>query len=304
MLSYEQMLLLNSAAGASDYSNRIVHYTSENNLGEILKSEELWFGRIDQMNDDLEYDHLLLAIRRVAHEIVPELPAQMVDQAISTYDALIRNAAYVSSWCEYDEENSPEGSLQMWRAYGDNAGGVAAVVDSSNLQPSSLTPQKLEFFVNSSRVQYVRKEEVAATVAQILDRVRQTKVLERIPNAGIALAAMLVAKAPTTKHHSFREEQEVRFLVMPRFSEVAQRFIPTDRIRKIRTNENVKEYFSLPLKNWTDFNFDLRLSSILRKILIGPLNDPMARKERIEQQLIQAGLLGVAVEIVDIPLRA
>jgi len=301
-MTFEQMMSLNYAAGAADYSNQIVHYTAEESLYRILEGNELWFGRIDQMNDASEYDHYWNAVERVITELAPDLPPELLRLGLAETDKLIRNSAYISSWCEYFDE-TPEGSLQMWRAYGDAGRGVAAVIDSSKLQPSALTANKFNFFVNSSKVQYVRTDDVRRTSEQLLVKIRESGVLENIPNAAVALGAMLAAKAPTSKHHSFREEQEIRFLALPAFAGAANRFFPENCMREVVSNNGNKFFFAMPLVKWDQFDFDLRLSTVLRKILIGPLNDPTKRRDRVRERLDRQGLQHVSTEIVDIPLR-
>ena len=302
MLTFEQMLTLNRAAGARDYSHRIIHYTSENSLLRILDSNELWFGRIDQMNDASEYTHYWNAVEKVLAQLLPQVSEEELKESLAVADGHIRNAAFISSWCEYFDD-TPEGSLQMWRAYGDAGRGVAAVIDSSQLQPSVLTPNKLQFFINSSKVQYVKSDDVQATAEALLADIYDSGVLANVPNAHLTLGIMLAAKAPTSKHHSFREEQEIRFLALPKFSQITNRFVPEGCERQIESEAAKKDYFALPLKKWEEFDFDLRLSTVLKKVLIGPLNDPEERQRRVRSHLDQIGLNNVDTEIVDIPLR-
>nr|WP_321361010.1 DUF2971 domain-containing protein [uncultured Hyphomonas sp.] len=302
MLNFEQLQALNYAAGAADYSTKIIHYTSEDNLYRILESNELWFGRIDQMNDASEYSHYFNVVEEVITKLVPGVPAPMLNQLFQQVDQQVRGAAFISSWCEYSDEFS-EGSLQMWRAYGNSGAGIAAVVDSSSLQPSALTPNKFGFFVNSSKVQYVRTDEVESIANELLDKIRSSGVLSSIPNSEVILGPMLVAKAPTSKHHAFREEKEVRFLALPNFARQAGRFFPENCMREVKHDNKTRAFFALPLINWEQFEFDLRLSTVLKKVLIGPLRNPEERKQRVRRKLDSVGLQHVETEIVDIPLR-
>lgn len=254
------------------------------------------------MNDVSEYSHYLDAIRLVISDLVPDVPPEILTQLFQQMDQLVRNAVYISSWCEYSDD-FPEGSLQMWRSYGNSGQGVAAVIDSSQLQPSVLTEAKLGFFVQSSKVQYLRTDDVKSTAAELLKRIRETEALADIPNFGIAITAALIAKAPSSKHRAFHEEKEIRFLAFPRFSEAMGRYFPSNAIRTIRVKDQEKEFFALSLANWERFDFDLRLSKVLRKVLIGPLGEPKQREVRVRQKLDELGLDHVPTEIVDIPLR-
>lgn len=301
-MSFDQLRALNYAVGARDYSTKIVHYTSEENLKRILTSNELWFGRIDQMTDASEYSHYIEAIKHVVPDLVPMAPKTVVTELFNSIDGLVRTAAYISSWCEYWDD-SPEGSLQMWRAYGNGARGVAAVVDSSNFQPSNISERKFGFFINSSKVEYVKTNDIRETANSLLNGIRDSGVLNRIPNAEIILGSMLVAKAPTTKHQSFREEQEVRFLSLPKFRESSRMYVPNNCFRSAIVRGQEKHFFALPLKHWEEFEFDLRLSTVLLKVLIGPLDQPENRRDRMRDCLDKLGLGHVPVEIVGIPLR-
>lgn len=300
--SFEQSKRLNDAVSAGDYSNRIIHYTSADNLEKIIQGEELWFGRIDQLNDATEFTYFADVVRKVAHQLVPNAPRSMVDQLIGNLDGAIRNSAYISSWCEYYDHEA-DGRLPMWIAYGDGASGVAAVVDSSQMQPSAVTPNKFSYFVFTTKVEYVRKESASETAARYLDRIRRSGVLERIPYSEAVLGSLLMARAPSIKHIAFNEEREVRFLALPGLQQMSNRYFPTNRIRTISSGEEQREYFSLELKHWVEYDLDLRLSSILRKVLVGPKNDPASRASRLRKLLNSKGLNHVPVEIVDIPFR-
>lgn len=298
MFSFSQLKTLNDTVSQGDYSRSIIHYTSENSLTNILQSSELWMGRIDQMNDATEFRHYADAVKLVVHELVPHASASLVQSLFEGFENQIKDQTYLSSWCEY-YDSEPEGRLPMWLSYGDNASGVAAVVDSSQMQPSTITHSRFSYFVATSQVEYVHKDQVKETADRLLHKIRKSGVLKAIPNSEAVLGGMLIARAPTSKHQSFREEREVRFLTMPEFSLRNGRYSPPNRLRQV----NGREYFSLELKNWHEYDLDLRLSTILQKILVGPRNKPHERAERMRDVLQKAGLGDVPVEIVDIPLR-
>lgn len=302
ILSLEQKLKINAAAGASDFSSSVIHYTNLRNALSILNGQELWFGRIDQMNDATEYDHYFNAVRQIVPHFAPSYPAVIVDQLFAHFDSLLRDNVYISSWCEYFDEE-PEGRKPMWMEYGDGGEGVAFVVDSSSFQPSALNEKKFEFFAQSTKVDYVKTDDINDLARRMIDRVRATGVFGKNPDEDLILATTLVAKSPTAKHHTFHEEREIRFLIMPKFRKTHNQFLPNNWSRNVDVDGVEKSYFAFKFQEWPEFDFDFRLSSILQKVLIGPRGDKFTRLNRITEALEQQGLGHVPVEFADIPMR-
>ncbi|MBL4871463.1 MAG: DUF2971 domain-containing protein, partial [Robiginitomaculum sp.] len=153
---YNSYQRIANAMGIKDYSNQIIHYTNLNTLELILKSNELWFGSLSEMNDSTECDHFLDAVLDQSSSLLGNVPLPELEAIIEQLRPAIRNDSFISSWCEYFDAD-PDGKLSMWRGYGDNGRGIGLVIDSSMLLPSTITAQKLGFFVNSTQVEYVRE---------------------------------------------------------------------------------------------------------------------------------------------------
>ncbi len=99
----------------SDYSNQIIHYTSEDVLRNILETRTFWFGALSQMNDTAECDHFLDEILANSVQLLGNVQLPDLEEIIAHVRPAIRQATFVSSWCEYFDAE-PNGKLSMWRS--------------------------------------------------------------------------------------------------------------------------------------------------------------------------------------------
>jgi len=296
---FDQYKRVSNALGTSDYSNQIIHYTSHRTLENILQSQELWFGNIAQMNDMSECDHFLDAVLEQSSPLLGGMNVPALEALIQQLRPAIRDDTFVSSWCEYFDAE-PDGKLNMWTRYGVAGLGVGLVVDSSKFQPSTITAPNLAFHVYTSKVEYVVRDHAVDLVNNYIKRVLS------LPGIGPELstmAIMLLAKAPCVKHNGFAEEAEIRFLYMDGMRRILGQHTVEDRIRTTSSELGERSFYSLPLINYPQFDFDLRMETILKKVLIGPASGKLERAESVRQILDHHGLQHIAVEVSDIPLR-
>lgn len=291
-----------NALGIGDYSNRIIHYTTEEALGKIIETNSLLFGSISQMNDTTECDHFLDHVLENSHRLLGSVDLPGLQQLITNLRPAIRDQTYVSSWCEYFE-SEPNGKLSMWRAYGDNGLGVGLVVDSAQLQPSALTAQKIGFHVYSTKVEYVRDNRAVELANNYLRRIASMPENAGALQQRMQMAIMLLAKAPCVKHIGFEEEEEVRFLYMKGLNHLLGGLESSERIVQIGEPPHKREYYVFPLDDYDQFGFDLRIGSVLRRVIVGPAGDAAERAARITQMLKSHMLGHVEVLLSKIPLR-
>lgn len=300
--SFELYKRISNAIGISDYSSQIIHYTGLQSLERILQSQSLWFGRSKQMNDSTECDHFLDGVLEHSERLLGDLDTKALEMLIQKMRPAIRDESFISSWCEYFDAQ-PNGKLSMWRAYASNGFGIALVVDSSQLQPSSLNAQKLGFHVYSSKVEYVRKDRAIDAANKYLQRISNVPEWYDSPDKKIAVASTLLGKAPCVKHDGFAEEEEVRFLYLKGLRNIMGHFDEDEVIETTGEGSNKKYYFAMPLKEYPDYDFDLRPETILKKVIIGPLAEKSATAERLSQLLKHYQLGHVQIQFCDIPLR-
>lgn len=133
-----------AAIGTEDYSDQIIHYTRQETLELMLQNNELWLGHTSDMNDTGECKHFLTGMKPAFEQIVSRDELRQFWPIVQSAQSRIVSNTYISSWCEYFPSN-PDGTLPMWNTYGDRGQGIGIIVDSANMQPSSLTPQKINF---------------------------------------------------------------------------------------------------------------------------------------------------------------
>jgi hypothetical protein len=202
-----------NALGISDYSNQIIHYTSEEVLQSILKTDALWFGALSQMNDTAECDHFLDEILANSSRLLGNVQSPDLEAVVAHIRPAIRQETYVSSWCEYFDAE-PNGKLSMWRAYASEGAGLGLVIDSTQMQPSRLTSQNINFHIYSTTVDYVRANRAITKANDALRRISSLPELSDTLVEKMQMAVLLLAKSPCIKHDGFAEEEEVRFLYM------------------------------------------------------------------------------------------
>ena len=285
-----------NALGIADYSRQIVHYTSVAALESILLSNELWFGRLSDLNDTTECDHFLNGVLGRLPNLLTQAELGEVARSLPMLVPLIKYQTYISSWCEYFDAE-PEGRLTMWRAYAGN--GVGLVVDSSQFQPSAITARVLGFHVMTAKVEYVRQDRAIDLANNYFLRMSNLDFMRRLLGEKKFVAIMLAAKAPCVKHHSFEEEKEMRFLFMPGLLGALgrQQPVPTKVV-------GPREFYRFELKKYSEFDLDLRIARILKKVVISPGRDQSARVSHVRKLLDGHGLGHVATIASDIPLAA
>lgn len=288
-----------SALGVADYSRRIIHYTSLDAFQGILAGKELWFGKLSDMNDAAECSHFMDGVVARLPSLITEADQPGITQILPALIPLIRDQTYISSWCEYFEAE-PEGRLNMWLNYADRGAGVGLVVDSSQFQPSAITPTKLGFHVMTAKMEYVRQERAIDLANDYFLRMSNVGYMRRLFAEKMFVAGMLAAKAPCVKHQSFAEDREMRFLYMPGLLGLFGRQLPQPTMRRV----GEREFFAFSLQNYAKHGLDLRIERLLKKVVIGPGRDRAGRAQTVRTLLDAHGLQNVAIEQSDIPLAA
>lgn len=300
-MDFETYKAVEKIIGTKDYSDKIIHYTKISNFENILNSRELWFGHISDMNDTSECQHFLSGIKGAFDKSFESLMLTDYWPIISSARSRILNETYVSSWCEYTSQH-PDGSLPMWQEYGDNGQGIGLIVDSSNFQPSNLTPQKIQFFITNSQIEYLSSDRTLEYAAELTDRISKGIHFSDESLRLFSTALMLLAKAPTIKHQSYSHEREVRFLSIdpiPDIRPMRGGVLTTEK----QISGRYKSFVRLPLKNYPSYGFDLSIEKILLSVLLGPGEDQDERSNKVRHLLDRFGLQHVHILRSSIPYR-
>jgi hypothetical protein len=199
---------VSNALGVKNYSDRLIHYTSCNSLKAIIDSQQLWFGRIDEQNDESEYDYFLDVLKKSESPYYADMLVSIASKESFSRDEARINT-FISSWCEYSVLK-PNGSLNMMRIYGGSSS-IGIVIDSSQFQPLDVAGLKLKFPVNTALVDYWPRKQIPEHVASLVDRVKQAEL--PLPEDAFVMMfqAMMYAKAPCVKVEDFSEERDKIF---------------------------------------------------------------------------------------------
>lgn len=294
------------ALGTTDFSDRLIHYTTIETLAAILASRTLRFGNLSEMNDPSECDHFADGLIEGLLQFKVKLDRNEIRDQIEKIRDLVRCETYASSWCEYFY-TQPDGKLEMWREYGDHGQGVGIVVDSSDFLPSNLTPSKINFAINSTRVAYIPRSVSAATdlandMVQRLSRLSHFRVN---PWTTMQLATLVMAKSPCVKHDGYALEEEIRFLHFAGLRRILPNLADSgaDLVKVIQPAPNGRRYVDLPLSNYPQYGFDLSPERLLKRIVIGPSGDSVRRAAQVRSLLDEFLFSHTDIHISQLPMR-
>ncbi|MDF3031415.1 MAG: uncharacterized protein K0R03_1973 [Moraxellaceae bacterium] len=298
-----------SRQSAIDSGGRFSYYTTAETAQLILKNEELWMRNTSVMNDYMEVEHgLECLIEAFNSEVGFDLKAAMDEcfpgasselaSLFNSWIPTIKSHTYIISVSEHPESEDEFGRLSMWRAYGGSAG-VALVFNGG---PMFRPSDALKAY--SSPVAYLTREGVREEIKQISRNMRQQKIkiqnLGRSGLIGFMFEAFRFA-AICTKHPAFLEEREWR-VISTQFLHNSERLIPAcesiggvpQLVLKLKLEDHPAEGL-----------FDLKISSFLDRILIGPCEHPQTIKLALSKLLSDHGIPnpGERIHITGIPLR-
>lgn len=201
----------------------LAHYTSVQVLEKVLINNEMWFSNPLYMNDweELQYgmnsgarefrssDHLINALD--SKESHTKLVAYF-DQLFHDFDTNHAIDTYVLCFTEHEAADN-DGTLSMWRGYGERGSGVAMVIDTAkfgSITDSPLILSNVHYASQAQRLDWIDKK--LAQLAQILRAYPASN--ENLYYAAHAWIERLKIFSLFTKHDGFREEREWRVVYM------------------------------------------------------------------------------------------
>jgi hypothetical protein len=207
-----------------DYPNRrplLAHYTSLQNVENILVSGKIWLSNPLLMNDLEEVRfglHHGLDIVRASDSLSDALGTdqrrrtfhQAIDEEFETYGSEIVHDLYVTCFCVHEREDG-DGLLSMWRGYGNRGKGAAIVFDTSVLPLPETTPMILGPVWYGTEEQ--RKTKITEKVNEVAAFIRANMVPdEYVGSLAVEFFERLCLFSVFTKHIGFREENEWRLV--------------------------------------------------------------------------------------------
>jgi hypothetical protein len=300
-------------------NNLFVHYTSASNVVNILRNKQLWMRNVQVMNDFSEIRH---GIQQVTEFLGSELAHNLIDSAnkchpeawnlaterYNNWKSHLLNNTFLFCLSEHDPKEDEVGRLSMWRAYGGNSAKAAILIKF----PFGHIQTGIAYEINFSPALYysppeIRNHfhEIAGSIAENMEYVRALGLEEIVR----LIFVMLFITSISLKHPGFSEEREWRIVHVPRF------FQPTP----VKSNEpplmrpKVEVIDSLPqsvykinLENNSEYNITgIDIKDIIKKIIIGPTENPLVVYEALMLELQDAGFkdMNRLITASQIPLR-
>lgn len=191
----------------------LAHYSSIENIINIVKSEQIWMSHPLFMNDWHELDAGINAVGSALLEVTGN-PRMLFEyrMAVDGFKALYKLDTYVC--CFIKHESNVDGKLSMWRGYGDNGRGACIVFN--NEFRGETTDESILFLC---RVQYksnIDRYNIAKDIVQTwIDCKNDPNIDNKYRGREYDyLLDRAIIYALTTKHEGFSEEDEIRLIYL------------------------------------------------------------------------------------------
>lgn len=286
------------------------HYTSSDAFLKILNSNEVWFRNAAVMNDfmEVEYGLRLLTeawehpVGRELKSVLDRIEPSIFPQIMNYHNGWQPSYAahtYLFSLSEHAPKENKHGRLSMWREYARNAG--VAILFNNEVFRSETNLLK----AYTVPVMYANTKQFISNFEQILERIKRHEA----EISGLAPEILFNAvfqsmrfMALSTKHPGFGEEREWRVIYNPQLE--SSPFF-TNRVEVI--GGIPQRIHALQLKEIAEFGetLDLRMSSLLHRVIIGPTAHRNTTQDAIIQALSNAGITEPEKKVTfsDIPVR-
>lgn len=266
-------------------SPMLAHYTSIATLEKIVKTSEVWFSNPLYMNDyeelrfgmiegaNLFKNHEQLKNACKTQENYTKL-IEYFDQLFNEFDSKYLLDTYVLCLTQH-ELNDNDGTLSMWRGYGDNGGGAAIVFDARKMITEDnkiIILEKVHYA--SSEARYTWINEKINSIASIINSNNITESILFI--AAYHWIERLKLFSLFTKHYGFRDENEWRLVYL---NERDKENLYQERFGYSIGKNGVEPKLKLKLNDIPDLlDKDLSLENIVDRIILGPtISSTMAK---------------------------
>jgi hypothetical protein len=259
----------------------IIHYTSAGAFAQICATRTVQFSASSATNDaDEVQGALAILTRHLGSPTFQSWKSQMSTVWPEFLPALAQRLGpdmqqagelYLSCWCEADPDH-PDGKLSMWRAYGDDARGMALAISTKPLQESREKGRvPIQFF-------QTRYEDDAQLCARLqhgpdvflkhVDVAKAFAAAKGIEQAAWWLSQYWIQCCATRKHPGFREECEWRLLYYPAWD---SENVFTERLDVAVVRGQIRPRLLLEASDYSHLDFPgIALHEILEYAIIGP----------------------------------
>lgn len=290
----------------------LAHYTSIQNVENILRGKELWLSNPLLMNDleELKFGVLEGAkLFRESTSLIKACEASCSHAAlIAKFDEYVtaldtRDALDIYIFCfSLHTPNDNDGRLSMWRGYGNNGGGAALVFDTAKFDPvedSPLTLSPVIYANTADRLNWIR-----AKIDKIAEIISSGLVpTTEIPTLSITFFLRLLMFSLHTKHEGFKEEKEWRLVYIST--------LDTDGHGKSmlsyhNSDRGIEPKLKLKLTNNPNLTpKDFNLDSVIHQIILGPTASSLLSAKALERMIDGYGLFSLSKKITpsSIPYR-
>lgn len=286
------------------------HYTTAESAMKILDDQTVMLRNARLMNDfsEVDYGQTILGkawrtddlgqnFTTFLNSIEDGLGGRLED----VFNELVPHQnyeTYIFSMIEHSSEDKEFGKLSMWRAYGGDSG-VALVFN-----PELLLDEHPNLYAFNLPVLYVGADEIYKLISSVLQNLKrnQEKVKEVDRKHLItAIAVFLHYLTLSTKHPGFSEEKEWRVIYCPTFNKSKQ---IEEREKVFRGIPQTAHFLKLEKSDEEGWS-DLRLSKILKNLIIGPTQYPQQLSLSFVKKLSSLGVdaPGSIISTSNIPLR-
>ena len=274
----------------------LAHYTSMQNLENILRENQLWFSNPLYMNDLQE----VIVGMKAGYQIFAssaELQTacgsrEQFEKLLSYWIELHRQFedqhlvdTYILSTSLHELKDN-DGKLSMWRGYGGNGKGAAIVFDTAQLNLNADSPliiSKVDYITDSQRQEWLIDR--VANLAGLLSG----KVLDDDDLQSVAYQFFIRLQlfSLLTKHKGFEEEKEWRVVYMPEKDTQGLLKTMISYINSAKGLEPKLKFNVQPLKGLTVEDFSL--SKIVDRIIIGPSHSSPFALAMMKRMLLKHG---------------
>jgi GTPase SAR1 family protein len=336
----------------SEVSPRLYHYTTEQGLYGILDNQCLWATHYKFLNDYSEIElfrdklikELYPSIFKFFEEEVTKYPIyekilsnqlnlddlaknEINSFVNSTYEFL-SNEVYITSFTGEHTNSSQDtnefinknGLLSQWRAYGGD-GGFAIIFKTCELEEMVLS-EKNTFHYNEILLKPAiysdEDKELPRFISHISDYIKGFIEMELQQKNEMSEAKQnefrdsFIEGMTRYKHKGFKEEQEVRIVVMPNtinskknpeLIDMLKEIKQPEKERKFRDKNGQQTPYIELFKSWkTPVNLfsSVKVPLPIEKIIVGPHKDKEIRAARLRVKLINTG---IDVTVSEIPYQ-
>lgn len=288
---------------------KLMHYTSIENIENILRTDETWFSNPLNMNDHEELRYVILEAHNKFYGSDNLKALVQFDNLKKHFEYFFGEFSYrhsldVYAFCfsEYSESDS-DGLLSMWRGYGGNGKGAAIVLDTEKLESKEGSPFIVAKVIYLSKVERLKWIDNVFNKASELINSRNLNTDEDLYHAAYYMFERIKIFALFTKHSGFKEEKEWRVVFLKERNTDPE----LDKmLGYAKTTRGLEPKFKFKFEGRESISrSEFSISSLTYKIILGPsFSSPMALSTFARMlDLVGKPELKERVSVSDIPFR-